>query len=114
MARIVKLNSCNVYTLYNLRILDGTEGGVKVTIEMASDVKKCDGLECRAHYSKVPINTSAMPEEGTGDTHQSNTTLNYVQKGKNATGARKINATIENERSVGRLADDKVFYRPIQ
>ena len=85
-----------------------------MTVEMASDVKKCDGLECRAHYSKVPINTSAMPEEGTGDTHQSNTTLNYVQKGTNATGARKINATIENERSSDNLIDNKVFYWPLQ
>ena len=84
-----------------------------MTVEMASDVKKCDGLEYRAHYSKVPINTSAMPEEGTGDTHQSNTTLNYVQKGTNATGARKINATIENERSVGQLTNNKVFHWPI-
>ena len=85
-----------------------------MTVELASDVKKCDELEHRAHYSKVPINTSAMPEEGIGDTHQSNTTLNYVQKDPNATDTRKINATIENERSAGQLTNNKVFYWPIQ
>ena len=79
-----------------------------MTVELASDVKKCDELEHRAHYSKVPINTSAMPEEGIGDTHQSNTTLNYVQKDPNATDTRKINATIENERSVGQLTNNEV------
>ena len=85
-----------------------------MTVEIASDVKKCDGLEYRAHYSKVPINKSAMPEEGIGNTHQSNTSLNYVQKGPNAADTRKINATTENERSSGHLIDNKVFYRPIQ
>ena len=85
-----------------------------MTVEMASDVKKCDGLEYRAHYSKVPINKSAMPEKGIGNTHQSNTSLNYVQKGPNSTDTRKINATIENERSSDNLIDNKVFYWPLQ
>ena len=114
MARIANLNSWNVHTLYNVRISDGTEGGVKVTVEMASDVKKCDGLEYRAHSSKVPINKSAMKEEGIEDAHQSNTTLNYVQKDPKATDTTKINATIEHESSVGHLTDNKVFYWPIQ
>ena len=108
------LNTCNVYTFYNLRISDGTEGGAKVTVEITADVKKCDGLEYRAHSSKVPINKSAMKEEGIEDTHQSNTTLNYVQKDPNATDTRKINATIENERSSDNLIDNKVFYWPLQ
>ena len=85
-----------------------------MTIELASDVKKCDGLEYRAHYSKVPINKSAMKEEGIEDTHQSNTTLNYVQKDPNATDTIKINALIENERSAGQLTNDEVSYWPIQ
>ena len=50
-----------------------------------------------------------MKEEGIEDTHQSNTTLNYVQKDPNATDNRKINATIENERSAGQLTDNKVI-----
>ena len=108
------LNTCNVYTFYNLRISDGTEGGAKVTVEITADVKKCDGLEYRAHSSKVPINKSAMKEEGIEDAHQSNTTLNYVQKDPKATDTTKINATIEHESSVGHLTDNKVFYWPIQ
>ena len=112
--RIAILNSCNVYTLCNFRISHGTEGVVKVTVELASDVNKCDGLEYRAHYSKVPINKSAMPEEGIEDTHQSNTTLNHVQKSPNATDTRQINATSENTRSAGHFTDNKVSYCPIQ
>ena len=85
-----------------------------MTVELASDMKKCDGLEYRAHHSKNPINKSAMKEEGIDDTHQSNTTLNYVEKDPNATDTRKINAKIENERSVGQLTNNKVFYWPFQ
>ena len=85
-----------------------------MTVELASDVKKCDGLEYRAHYSKVPINKSAMKEEGIEDTHQSNTTLTYVQKSPNATDTRKMNATLENGDSAGHFTDNTVFSCPIQ
>ena len=84
-----------------------------MTVELASDVNKCDGLEYRAHYSKVLINKSAMAGEGIEDTHQSNTTLNYVQKIPNATDTRQINDTLENGRSAGHSTDNKVFYWPI-